>query len=98
MWRNTMIALCAAAAMAALTPDVASARGGRGGGGHGGAGGFSHAGMNSFARAAPGDFDRGSHHGSEHFFFSSGFWGPGYNDGYWGYPTDYVADDSYDNN
>ena len=40
MLRKTMIALCAAASMAALAPDTASARGGFGGGGFRGGGGF----------------------------------------------------------
>jgi hypothetical protein len=45
MLRKTMIALCAAASVVALTPNMALARGGHGGGGgFGGGGGGGHAG------------------------------------------------------
>jgi len=48
-----------------------------------------------FAQTGPGvrsvvsDADR-----DRHFYFGSGFWGPGYYDGYWGYPG-VAGNDSY---
>jgi hypothetical protein len=51
MLRKTMIALCAVASVAALTPNMALARGGGGGGGGGGHGGGGGGGFGGGGRA-----------------------------------------------
>jgi len=106
MLRKTMIALCAAASVAALAPDTASARGGFGGGG------FRAAALPVAAGFRGGNFAGyrgGFHHGFRHRGFpiaaaavvgaglGYGLYGPyGYYSGY-DDPYPYYANYGYDN-
>ena len=84
MLRKTMIALLALASFGLLSPDVASARGGFGGGGGfhgggmggfhgGGTGGFHGGGMGGFHGGGMGGFHGGGFHGFHHHGFGPGF-------------------------
>ena len=66
MFRKVTIALLATAALGMLAPDVASARGGGGGGFHGGGGGF-HGGFGSSGFYGGVGFGRGGIHAARFF-------------------------------
>src|ERR1700688_1792261 len=88
MFRKTMIALATVAALGALTPTAADARGGFGGGFHGG--GFYGGGFRG------GGFHRGFGGRGISLGIGLGLLGAGAFYGAYGYPAYYGYDDGYD--